>query len=437
MAKKEYSLDYNIETDAERLTAVEDILSNLNYEPLSSDLEAMASYILYGKDSSGKNAVQRKETLDSDKRYKTYRRAADKVQSLDALLENPLADQQSYNTELERDIYLKKKPTISRPKYDKKGNLIDIGDGDVPGMQELWDRIDYLTHIVNVSEGKVAAKPEDELISDPYKLYKLKHQLVDMRRNQYYLKDIFKPTLHFINIKPPSPQTYNWVEDASYWLPLNLWQRKVDKSLLSSVSKKLEDYETRETPTGLEVKWVVRRQTFDWENPHHIKCLIDNYSAIYMQLWEHPNSWGRTLIFDFDRYCEMAQLSEVRDYILTRRIDRATYSTIVEELWEKYGIKYNENHVCTILTTEIPTKIAKTARKNRLIIETPDSEKKCCWTCKKLLPRDTLFFGLNASRNDGFSSNCKECEKQKRIEKGGQSVYDNRNKDTQTNLFKV
>jgi hypothetical protein len=156
-----------------------------------------------------------------------------------------------------------------------------------------------------------------------------------------------------------------------------------------------------------------------------------------MQLWEHPDSWGRTLIFDLDRYCEMAQLSEVREYILTRRIDRATYSAIVEELWEKFGIKYNENHVCTILTTEIPTKIAKTARKHRLIIETPESEKKCCWTCKKMLPRDTLFFGLNASRNDGFSSNCKECEKKKRIEKGGQSEYDNRNKDTKTNLFEV
>ena len=30
MAKKEYSLDYNIETDAERLTAVNDILKGMD-----------------------------------------------------------------------------------------------------------------------------------------------------------------------------------------------------------------------------------------------------------------------------------------------------------------------------------------------------------------------------------------------------------------------
>ena len=37
MAKKEYSLDYNIETDAERLVAVDDILRGMDREPLSSD----------------------------------------------------------------------------------------------------------------------------------------------------------------------------------------------------------------------------------------------------------------------------------------------------------------------------------------------------------------------------------------------------------------
>jgi hypothetical protein len=37
----------------------------------------------------------------------------------------------------------------------------------------------------------------------------------------------------------------------------------------------------------------------------------------------------------------------------------------------------------------------------------------------------------NKNRKDGFSSNCKECEKLRRIERGGQSVNDQRNKETQ------
>ena len=50
MAKKEYSLDYNIERDTDRLAAVQEILDNLERQPTASDLEMMASYFLYGKD---------------------------------------------------------------------------------------------------------------------------------------------------------------------------------------------------------------------------------------------------------------------------------------------------------------------------------------------------------------------------------------------------
>jgi len=37
------------------------------------------------------------------------------------------------------------------------------------------------------------------------------------------------------------------------------------------------------------------------------------------------------------------------------------YIEIVENLQIKYGLKYNENHLCTILSKEIPEKIALAA----------------------------------------------------------------------------
>lgn len=50
----------------------------------------MASYILYGKDENGKNAIQRNETVDSnEKRYKSYKTKDDKVVSLDEMLDTP------------------------------------------------------------------------------------------------------------------------------------------------------------------------------------------------------------------------------------------------------------------------------------------------------------------------------------------------------------
>jgi hypothetical protein len=53
MAKKPYSLDFSIARDTERVKAVEEILDTLNRDPSASELEQMASYILYGKDENG------------------------------------------------------------------------------------------------------------------------------------------------------------------------------------------------------------------------------------------------------------------------------------------------------------------------------------------------------------------------------------------------
>ena len=150
-----------------------------------------------------------------------------------------------------------------------------------------------------------------------------------------------------------------------------------------------------------------------------------------MELGEKLDSWGRTLIYDFDRYFDMAKFSPVREYILTRKIDKAPYPDIVEELQEKFGLKYNENHLCTILSREIPEKMAAAATKHRMLLTTPQEERKRCFTCKQWLPRNNYFFATNNSRKDKFASNCKECERKKRIAKGGQSEHDRRNKDSQ------
>jgi len=53
----------------------------------------MASYILYGKDENGQNAVQRNETTDKDKRYKSYKTKDDKLESLDEIMETPGFDE--------------------------------------------------------------------------------------------------------------------------------------------------------------------------------------------------------------------------------------------------------------------------------------------------------------------------------------------------------
>ena len=55
--KKPYSLDYTIERDTDRLKLVEEILDTLDHDPSETDIEQMATYILYGKDENGLSSL--------------------------------------------------------------------------------------------------------------------------------------------------------------------------------------------------------------------------------------------------------------------------------------------------------------------------------------------------------------------------------------------
>ena len=431
--KKEYSLDYDIERDTDRLEAVREILDKMQSTPTQKDLETMASYILYGKDENGLNSIQRGETRDNeDKRYKSYKKMDDYVVSLDEILDDPMADQAHFK-ELDARRPSRPKPRQPRrPKYDKvTGELLDIGDADIPGMEELWAAIDRTEHTLRANEGAVEFNNDDSIITDPYRLWQLKHQLIDMRRHQYYLMDAYKPTLHFTALVPPTSQTYNWDEDSYYWITYDEWLARTTHTYDGYLSKKLEDYETKEVEGQLYVKWIIKHHTFDWENPAHIKALINNYSDIYMQLYDNLNSWGRTLIYDFDRYFNMCNFSEVREYILTRKIDKATAATIREEVREKFGIDYKVDTIQSIISKEIPNKMALAATKQRLIVETPDSEKKVCSICKRLLPISPVFYVRNKTKKYGIETCCKDCTKARRIALGRRGTYDRRSKDSQ------
>lgn len=417
MAKKPYSLDYRIERDTDRLKAVEEILDSLPSTPTARDCELFASYILYGKDEEGKNSLERRETYDSnEKRYKSYKKKADSVVSLEAYLENPLSSQSAIKPFDSRQTYKKYPPQIAKPKYDSRGRMTDPGDTDIPGMVELQAAIERTQRLYDMSTGKIPPDETTKLVEDPYRQYQLKHQLIDMRRHQYYLKDAYKPTLHFQNVRQPSPQTYDWSQDSAYWISFNEWNYRVRNTYLP-LSKDINDYEQDENGN---VKWIVREHHFDWENPKHIQALMKHYSAIYEQMWDQPMSWGRTLIYDFDRYFDMVGLTPDREYLVLRRIDKASYTAIKEELEEKFGISLTENYMSEFVASKVPRYIAEVARRHRLLTETPEEERKKCYTCGQLLPRDPIFFNFNGTRKDKLSSNCRACEKAKRDKiKGG------------------
>lgn len=428
--KKPYTLDYSIERDIDRMHAVEDILDKLERNPSSTELEQMGSYILYGKDENGKNAYQRGEMVKQT-RYNSFVTKDEKTLSLDALLENPLSDQQELRELGTRDPRIQSKSIIVRPKYNKKtGELLDIGDADIPGMEELWHCIDKLEHWIAVLEGKVPPQPTDMLFDNPYRLYRLKHTLIDLRRHQYYLKDAYKPTIHFLAVDHPKRQYIDWNSDSFYWIPYSTWQNRVQSSYYP-VSQNIADYETRENSKSeeIEVKWVVRRHIFNWEDPAHIYAFICNYQALENLLWDKLDTDGHALLMDFQRYRRMANLSPARECILDCKINQFTYDEIRATIQREHNISYCNSRMANILIREIPRAIAEAATRHRLLTTTPLRGCKPCKTCGRVLPKHPLFFAIHNDRHDHFSQHCKDCERAARIAKGGQHTHDRRNKE--------
>ena len=390
----------------------------------------MASYILYGKDENGQNAIQRNETIDKDKRYKSYKTKDDKVQSLDEIMEAPGFDEQQVRSAYKRQSYILPKPFITKPKYDKKtGEMIDPGDSDIPGMQEIWDSIDRWQRMLDIAQGRIPPAEGDTIVSDPYRIYQLKHNLIDIRRHQYYLKDAYKPTLHFQNMDHPKTQFYDWTGDSFYWISRAEWERKVANSYTHLVSKNLADYETRGEGDTLQIKWVVCEHTFDWENPKHVRAFLNHYHTLYEAMREKLDTYGRTLLWDFDRYVSLCDFSELRLFLIEMRKLGLQHDDILEEVRAQYAIEYSHNYLVSVISGEIPNKIAKTARRLRLEVETPASQRKKCIHCGRLLPKDTIFFSRNNAHKDGLSNTCKDCDRANRIKRGVVNSVDLRTKD--------
>ena len=428
--KKKYALDFSIERDSDRCRAVQDIIDTLDTDPTATELEQMASYILYGKDENGQNAIQRNECTDKDRRYKSYKTKDDKIQSLDEMMEAPGFDEQQVRSAYKRDSYTVPKPTISRPKYDKKtGEMIDPGDSDVPGMREQWEIIDRWQRMLDIAQGKIAPTENDTIVSDSYRIYQLKHNLIDIRRHQYYLKDSYKPTIHFQNLDHPKAQFYDWTGDAFYWITPEQWHKKVDHSYTTRISQNLKDYETRGEGDNLEIKWVVCEHTFDWENPRHVRALFNNYCLLHEALGEKLNTYGCTLLWDFDRYVSLCDFSELRLFFIQLKKMGMAYDDILEEMRVKYAMEYSPNYLVSVISTEIPNQIARTAKILRLEEETPPEKRKRCIHCGRSLPSDPVFFSRNNSHKDKLSNTCKQCDRASRIKRGVISGGDLRKKD--------
>ena len=411
--KKPYSLDYEIYLATDRNQAVKEILDSLDTDPNTTDLEQMADYILFGKDEKYLNARDRKEILQPKRRYDSWSTKDEKNESLDALLEDPNTAPEIENKQNNNGPRYKVfKPEIRRPEYDKDGNLIDIGDGDIPGMVELWARIDKLQERYDMYRGKIP--PNDYVRNHPltkYQLYKFGHMLIDIRRHQYYLKDSYKPTLKFFNVAPPGRGEMDFDCNTGLWLKPEEWcYRKRNPKPFDLPQPALED--ALEDENG-NLYWKISDNKIDYENPDHILALIDNYASLLKHSYDKPDSSTRALCFDLEALVEAAHLNDIEQFILEQRVAHRNIFVVRQALLAE-NIEMSELQIREMMKKKIPRKLANAATAIRLECEVNQGIKETleCSKCHIIYPKDAFYFARSRDKRTGFCSQCKVCQKE-------------------------
>jgi len=179
----------------------------------------MANYILWGrKQGSDKNVVQDKE-IQIQTRAGLWEGSATQVESLDNLLAQPgFSENSIIAPNAPKWKYPKEK--LSREKIRKELSTSD----ELALFEDLWRRIDTLDLELNyydLAHGKRTKPPREELIArfteeeqtkmresaqklNQFKYLKKRHLLVELRREQFTLRDTY---ITNITLHERAPQT--------------------------------------------------------------------------------------------------------------------------------------------------------------------------------------------------------------------------------------
>lgn len=393
-----FNLDFNIETSYDRrdFIASKD-LSNLTQK----EIELCSNYILYGKDIDKTSVVDRKEVYIKPK-YSSYSKK--EPISLDALLESPTFNESLLNQK--PTIYKKIKPTIDRNK-----RIIQ----NIPGMQELWTQIDKIQNTLDENTGKKEHLENTPILSQK-QIYYLKHYLIDLRRQQYYLMDSLSDTF-----APPQNKGKYFTNIIDTQMNYKVFPRGVMKEKNDIFfMKPYLDKESKAISSDSELEQVKKsnKPYFNFLDKNHIYQLILFYWDIKITVEQLPDSPLHNLLWTLDFYIDKANLNEQQKLIVRDKKLRVLNKEISQHLMKELNVYHQENYISTIWN-KITQQIADAAEFNYEEWLSKDYDKawKICNTCGEKLLKDPRNFVRKTKAPDGLTNCCKKCDKKRRQKK--------------------
>lgn len=430
-------LDFSLNTSTERKEFLDNYLEKSYFKttPLSyEELEMCGNYILWGKDADGKNSVQRKE-IQIDTKAKIW--DTQEVDSLDALMETPTFNENLIIGPSEARI---KKPKLNFSREEALNN-------SSPEFQKIFnnlfieiDELDYLISQYEFIHNKRKLPPRVELIEriseekrqllnekathlNQFQYLKKRHLLVELRRQQYTLKDSIKETLIFDTIKPAeiSP-LYPTFEVEIPVFPLGVKGDNLLSKLIFFNKDNLNiDLAEEELKVISNFIWDKEEQEknkqqfyFDFTEKEHVYELFNLFfdledSAATIDM---PESTLGDLLKTLKYYIELAEFNEVQKEILNLKIKKVKNQEIAKHINQKYNKSYTSNYISTIFRQKIIEQINEAARYHKRIIQNIffKEEFKKCTSCGVLYLKDSHNFVKKSKAKDGFTNRCKKCD---------------------------
>lgn len=348
-------LDYSLETPEERNELVKKIIDETPPEQLTNKyLEILTDYIIFAMDKE----ERKKKKILTDNRMVTVNKRETSFQGLAARLEN--GEDGIYN------MIANDKNIIFTPKISITQKDID----DIPALKQLREAIDLVEKQFKVATGK--------------KKFLLKKQLIEMRQDQYVIKNAYRQPMYFMN----AVKSFNQVQ--------------LDENITIT-----EDGEVKSN--GI----------ITFFDPKHISALLCNYSKLkedsYGRFWSDSyflmedldNLVDRTLKDDYPLYYDL----------LIYKIDGKQNIEIQSLLQEKHGIKHSVEYISSLWRNKIPKLISEKAQEEYLVwyYTTQEYGKwKRCSRCGQVKLAHNRFFSKNKTSKDGFYSICKCCRNKKK-----------------------
>lgn len=441
MAQNRLHLDFSISSTSDRKDFVDQYIQRPEFirAPLTEDeLETIANYILWGKDPDGLNCTQRGE-IQIETRNKTWQR--DDTESLDAMMESPTFNEASLRRPTEA------RTRIPREVFDRQKALNECPAHMRAIFQDLFDRIDKLEmsiHFYEFAHGKRKEPPRTALIKrfseeeiqaaeqtaskwSQYKYLKQRHLIVELRREQFTLRDAY--TEKHVRHTPPEPDLDPANLDFDAEIPV--FPLGVVGAPFSDLVFKPDDQLNPYTYTEEELDalthhyWNKKSQSrpllfFDFGELEHVYELFGQLNELEEELDDLPiESNLKKLLDTLKYYIALTDLSEAQRDILDLKINKTKNQDIADIINKKYGKSYTANYISTIFRQKIIPRINETAQFHALIIENMCFEEnfKKCHGCGKVLLINAENFVRKSRSKDGFSTKCKKCDRADRQKK--------------------